>query len=157
MNLNQKLSEHFSLWECIRSETAARHGIDNMPPEEYIPKLKFVCEHILEPPRNFYNIPFRPNSVYRCPALNAAIPGSSPTSQHMKAEAVDFEIPTINNFELAEWCKNHLNFDQLILECYIVGRTNSGWVHVSTKINPEENRHQVLTFTDGQYISGLVK
>jgi zinc D-Ala-D-Ala carboxypeptidase len=156
MDLNQKLSEHFSLWECIRSETASRLGINNNPPEDYIPKLEFICKNILEPIRQFYNTPFRPNSVYRCKKLNQAVNGSS-ISQHMIAEATDFEVPGISNFDLAIWCNNHLEFDQLILECYEMGQINSGWVHASIKIYPVLNRKQVLTFTGNQYIAGLVK
>lgn len=154
MNLNQQLSKHFTLIECIRSEEATRRGIDNTPPEEYIPKLEIVCNKILEPPREFYGIPFRPNSVYRNEIINHLV-GGSKTSQHMKAEAADFEIPTISNYDLAVWCKNHMEFDQLILECYIPGQVNSGWVHMSYK--ESVNRNQVLTFTGKQYIGGLVK
>jgi hypothetical protein len=157
MDINQKLSKHFSLWECIRSETANRYNIDNMPPIEYIPKLKILCEKILEPPRLYFNTPFRPNSVYRCIELNRKI-GSKDTSQHIKAEAVDFEIPGINNYDLAVWMKNHINsFDQIILECYKIGQPNSGWVHVSYKEDENKNRNNVLTYTGGQYISGLIK
>lgn len=56
---------------------------------------------------------------------------SSINSQHTKAEAADFECPGINNAELADWIYKNLNFDQLILEFYIVGEPNSGWVHCS--------------------------
>lgn len=155
MNLNQKLSDHFSLWECIRSETASRLGIDNTPSNKYVPKLIKICNEILEPPRVYFNISFRPNSVYRCLELNRAL-GSKDTSSHPKAEAVDLEIPGVSNYDLAVWLRNHIPvFDQLILECYIIGQPSSGWVHMSIREN--NNRMQVLTYSKGKFITGLAK
>jgi len=46
-----KLSDHFSLWELTKSQTAIRNGIDNTPDEESIKNLKEVCTKILEPVR----------------------------------------------------------------------------------------------------------
>lgn len=153
MDLNQKLSKHFSLWECMRSETASRLGINNTPPEYLIPNLTKVCNEILEPPRQYYGIPFRPNSVYRCLKLNRAL-GSKDTSSHPKAEAGDLEIPGISNYDLAVWMSNHIPvFDQIILECYIMGQSNSGWVHASIREN--NNRMQILTYSKGNFITGL--
>jgi hypothetical protein len=45
------LSEHFSLYEMMRSETAESHNIDNMPNATQIENLKYLCEKILEPLR----------------------------------------------------------------------------------------------------------
>jgi zinc D-Ala-D-Ala carboxypeptidase len=157
MDFKQYLSNNFTLWECIRSETAARLNIDNTPPEIYIPKLTFLCNEILEPVRNYFGVPFSPNSVYRCPELNKAVKGQK-TSQHPEAEAVDFEIPGTSNYDLAVWCKIHFkSFDQLILECYQIGIPDSGWVHLSMKMNKSENRNEVLTFSKNQYVAGLIK
>lgn len=155
MKLSDKLSEHYVLGELIRSETAERKGIDNMPPEEYIPKLARLCERILEPVYAHYGIPFSPNSGYRSPELNRAIGGSA-TSQHCKAEAVDIELPGVSNYELACWVRDHLEFDQLILECYRPGEPSSGWVHVSLKPEGETNRRDIKTYANRQYHSGLL-
>ena len=38
----KKLSEHFSLYEMIYSETAVSHHIDNMPNETEIENLKYI-------------------------------------------------------------------------------------------------------------------
>jgi hypothetical protein len=150
-----QLSKNFTLHELTRSQTASRLGINNDPPNELIPSLKRICDKLLEPPREFYNIPFSPTSGYRCLELNRAV-GSKDTSQHVKGEAVDFDIPGIDNYELAMWLKNHIEeFDQLILEYYTIGEPNSGWIHMSVK--EKENRRNTLTCTKGQYISGLIK
>ncbi len=155
MDRNEKLSEHFTLGELIKSETAERKGIDNMPSDNHIPKLKRLCTEILEPIRVHFGKPFRPNSGYRSPELNQSIGGAS-ESQHCKCEAVDIEIPGISNYDLAVWIRDNLAFDQLILECYRQGEPNSGWVHVSLKDDGESNRAVALTYSNRSYSNGLL-
>ncbi len=155
MNRNEKLSNHFTFGELIRSDTADRNGIDNTPPDEIIPKLKRLCDEILEPVRLHFGRPFRPNSGYRSPELNRMIGGSA-TSQHCLGEAVDIEVAGVSNYDLALWIKDNLQYDQLILECYRQGEPSSGWVHVSLKENATDNRSKVLTYSGGTYSNGLV-
>jgi hypothetical protein len=57
--------------------------------------------------------------------------GSSSNSQHAKAEAADFECVGVDNAELADWIKDNLPYDQLIVEYYTPGEPNSGWIHCS--------------------------
>ena len=67
----EKLSPHFKLREFERSQMAERHNIDNTVKEKSVYKnLQLLCEHVLEPVRNHYGIPFSPNSGYRCLDLN---------------------------------------------------------------------------------------
>lgn len=145
------LSEHFTLAEAEKSQTALRLGIDNKVPEIYIPRLKLVAQQVLEPIREKFRA-FTPSSWYRSAALCKAI-GSSPNSQHASGEAVDFEVPGVDNLTLAVWIDQNLSFDQLILEHYVDGEHNSGWVHVSYK--EAMNRHQVLRFDGKAYKTGL--
>lgn len=154
MDLDIKLSLHFTLREMIHSDTAIRLGIDNKPPVEVLSGLILLCEKILEPVRKHYGTPFSPNSGYRSQALNKAVRGSK-TSQHTLGQAVDFEVPGISNYDLACWVRDNLNFDQLILENYTSGIPSSGWVHVSLKKN--ENRGQCLTIRGSNRQKGLVK
>ena len=155
MDRNEKLSEHFTLGELLRSETAERKNIDNTPPENMIPRLQLLCEKILEPVRKHFATPFRPNSGYRSPELNREI-GGSQKSQHCKAEAVDIEIPGVSNYDLAVWVRDNLVFDQVILECYRKGEPGSGWVHISLKDQGEENRSRALTYSARTYTEGLI-
>ncbi len=155
MDRNQKLSEHFTFGELIRSETAERKGIDNSPPEKLINMLTDLCENILEPVRKHFGQPYRPNSGYRSPELNEEI-GGSPISQHCKAEAVDIEIAGVNNYDLAVWIRDNLKYDQVILECYHSGIPNSGWVHVSFTNNEDKNRMRTLSYSNRTYIEGLI-
>ena len=67
------------------------------------------------------------------------------TSQHgadNDAAAADFEIPGVDNRELAIWIKSELEFDQLILEFYRDNEPSSGWIHCS--YSTDRNRNQSL-------------
>ena len=125
-----RLSTHFSLKELTRSQTAERKGIKNTPNDGEIENLKTLCENILEPVREHYGIPFTPSSGFRSFDLNKAV-GSSSKSQHITGQAVDFEIPGVPNMELALWIKEHLDYDQLLLEFYKESIPDSGWIHCS--------------------------
>ena len=147
-----KLSKHFSLEEMVKSQTATRKGIPNTPSEAHTEAMRKVCENILEPVRTHYSIPFTPSSGYRSAELCLAI-GSSVNSQHAKGEAVDFEVPSIPNFEVAGWVVANLDFDQIILEHYTGG--NTGWIHCSYK--DTDNRKEVLTYDRANgYRKGLI-
>ena len=139
-----QLSDHFTLSELTKSSTAERRGIDNEPGPSEIESLILVCDQILEPVRNHYGIPFAPNSGFRGLELNQAI-GSSNTSQHVKGEAVDFEVPGIPNKDVALWVMENCEFDQLILEFYKEGIPDSGWVHCSY-IMEGDNRKSARVF-----------
>ena len=106
--------------------------------------LKNICEKILQPLREFYNLPIKVTSGFRTEQLATMI-GSKPTSQHCKGEAVDFEIPSIDNKEVATKIKNEFIFDQLILEYYNDSDINSGWIHVSLKNTPFENDNRKMS------------
>ena len=149
-----QLSKHFKLSEFTKSQTAARLGIDNTPPEEVIPKLTFLCSQILEPLREKIDKPIIVTSGYRSAKLCEAR-GSNANSQHCKGEAVDIEALGMSTLNLAEMIINNFDFDQCILECYTPGDMNSGWVHVS--LTSGENRKEVLTYSKEKgYAKGLV-
>jgi zinc D-Ala-D-Ala carboxypeptidase len=147
-----QLSEHFSLAELTKSDTAARMGINNEPRAKVIEKLVLVCENILEPVRNHYGVPFSPSSGFRCLSLNRAL-GSSDGSQHVTGEAVDFEVPGISNKETAFWVRDNCDFDQIVLEFYEEEKPKSGWVHCSYR-GDGKNRHDTFAF-DGKTWSSL--
>ena len=153
-----KLSDHVTLAELTRSETAQRYQIDNTPDAAGIAKLRKVCETILEPVRKHFGGPVIVNSGYRSVAVNRRVPGSSNTSQHTLCEAVDFEVPGHSNYEVALWCRDNLTFGQLIMEFVNPKVPGSGWVHCS--IPNATKRGQVLTAqrVNGRtrYLQGLV-
>ncbi|HYD23837.1 MAG TPA: D-Ala-D-Ala carboxypeptidase family metallohydrolase [Croceibacterium sp.] len=148
-----QLSPHFTLAELIRSDTATRKGIRNVPTRAQVAALTALCEHVLEPVRAHFGRPVRVTSGFRAPAVCVAIGGST-SSQHTRGEAADFEIPGVPNLDVARWIRDTLTFDQLILEFYTRGQPNSGWVHCSYRV--DRARHDVLTFAGRRYLKGLV-
>lgn len=137
-----KLSEHLELAEVIRSESAKRRGISNMPTEEHIKNLKLIAENVFEPIRANFRQPIRISSGYRSQALNAAI-GGAMRSQHSSGEALDIDMEgtALSNKEIFIFIKDKLNFDQLIWE--FGNKNEPDWVHVSYKANSQQ-RKQVL-------------
>jgi len=126
-----QLTEHFTLAEMIVSPTAKRLGLPNTPTPQHIENMRYCCEKILEPVRAKFG-PVQVNSSYRAPAVNKAVGGSA-TSQHVNGQAIDFEVPGVDNKKVADWVADNLEFDQVILEFYTAGDKNSGWVHASIK------------------------
>ena len=136
-----KLSENFSLVELTKSQTAERKGIDNTPSTEHQENLKSLCTSILQPVRDHFSRVVSVSSGYRSEELCLAI-GSKITSQHAKGQAADFEIYGLSNQELANWIRENLDYDQLILEYWKKEDPNSGWVHCSYDVSV--NRKQYL-------------
>ena len=147
-----QLSDHFSLFEFTRSQTASRLGINNNPPEQVKKRLKTLANAVLEPVRSHFGKPVRISSGYRCLALNEAI-GSKSNSQHIRGEAADFEIPGVPNLEVALWVSKNLQYDQVIWEYGSLKDPAAGWIHCSYKT--EGNRNIVLTVMDNTTTQGL--
>jgi zinc D-Ala-D-Ala carboxypeptidase len=151
------LTKNFTLEEMTKSETALRHDLENTPNEQEISSMKLLAEKVLQPVRDHFGKGVKVNSGFRNQDVNQKV-GGSRNSDHTRGQACDIEIPGIPNAELAEWIKDNLQFNQLILEFYTPGVPDSGWVHVS--YIPEDNKKQVLTATkkDGKtvYLQGLV-
>jgi D-alanyl-D-alanine dipeptidase len=139
-----KLSEHLSLSEVIRSESAKRNGISNMPTEQHIANLKLLADKVFEPIRAHFRCPIHISSAYRSIELNRAVKGSL-TSQHCSGEAIDVDMDGtpngVTNKMVFDFIKNNLEFDQLIWE--FGTDSNPDWVHVSYESTGRQ-RKQVL-------------
>ena len=137
-----QLSKHFELAEFIRSSTAKRAGISNMPTNAHLENIKLLCEKVLEPIRIHFARPIILSSGYRSAALNRAVGGSS-SSQHCSGEAADIDMDGTNvtNAQIFNYIKDNLEFDQLIWE--FGTDTNPNWVHVSYESNGRQ-RKQIL-------------
>ena len=133
-----KLSENFTLEELIRSNTAERMGIDNVPKDEkVVENLRSLCLEVLQPLRDYVGAPVHINSGYRCPELNMAV-GGVKNSQHCRGEAADIRIVSPKQGrEWAAWIEDNCRFDQMLLE-----RNKNGtvWLHVSCKRDAKANR-----------------
>ncbi len=137
-----KLSTHLDLSEVIRSDSAKRNGISNMPTGEHIANFMLLAEKIFEPIREHFGVPIHISSGYRSKELNAKIGGSA-TSQHCKGQAVDIDMDGstngVTNADVFNYIKDNLPFDQLIWE--FGNEDNPDWVHVSYVEKP---RKQIL-------------
>jgi hypothetical protein len=139
-----KLSEHLDLSEVVRSESAKRKGISNMPTAEHIANFKILAEKVFEPIRVHFRCPIIISSGYRSKELNQAI-GGSDTSQHCTAEAIDIDMDGtpngVTNRMVFDYIKDNLEFDQLIYE--FGNSENPDWVHVSYESTGKQ-RKQIL-------------
>ena len=138
-----QLSEHLTLAEVTKSQTATRLGIDNDPDAHQLAALKSIAEHIFEPVRNHFGVPIGISSGLRSKALNKAIGGSS-RSQHCHGQALDIDADIyggITNADIFHYIKNNLDFDQMIWE--FGTDQEPAWVHVSF-VDDGTNRGQTL-------------
>ncbi|NLC24645.1 MAG: DUF882 domain-containing protein [Oxalobacter sp.] len=126
-----KLTEHFTLEELLRSDTAKKRGIDNTPPEgsqiyANLEKLAGVLEEV----RALFGKPVHINSGYRCPELNKAV-GGVRNSAHLTGYAVDIRISGVSPKEVTRRISaSDIQFDQCIDE--------GTWTHFS--IDPRMRR-----------------
>jgi hypothetical protein len=80
---------NFRYIEFIRSNTAIRLGINNIPNNDQWENIERLAVNVLQPIRIHFG-PIIIRSGYRSPILNKNIGGSS-ISNHMKGEASDIE------------------------------------------------------------------
>ena len=136
-----RLSKNFWLSEMIKSNTAIRYGIPNVPSTEEVVALTALTISCLQPIRDNHGV-VSISSGFRSGQLSEKV-NSSRRRQHCKGEAADFECHSIDNKELALWITKSLpTWDQLILEFYSNDDPNSGWIHLSYK-RDGSNRKEV--------------
>lgn len=142
-----QLSKNLALAEVIRSETAKRKGISNMPTPEHIENFKKLAENVFQPIREHFGVPIHISSGYRSKALNTAV-GGSLSSQHCQGEAIDIDMDGsangVTNTMVFNYIKDSLEFDQLIWE--FGTNENPDWVHVSYESTGKQ-RKQILKAT----------
>ena len=137
-----RISKHISYKEAVHSNTAKRRGIENKPNEDQLYNMAKVAHNIFEPLRLYVGGAIKINSFFRSEELNKAIGGSS-KSQHCQGCALDIDdmYGHKSNYEMFQYIRENLNFDQLIYE--FGDADNPDWVHVSY-VSSKENRNRVL-------------
>lgn len=146
-----KLSEHYTVEEAIKSQTAISKGISNDPNESVLSVLRKTAVGMERVRALLGNRPINVHSWYRCPSLNSAV-GGVHDSQHLTGEAVDFVCPSYGRpMDIAKEIvayKELIRFDQLIME--------GTWIHISFAILNGKPRGQVLSLAEhGKYVEGL--
>ena len=148
INMNAKLSEHFSLGELCKSSHKTADG--NIPSRVVIENLRRICEDWLEDLRYSNNtlygnkdLPIFINSGYRSPEVNK-LAGGSPSSNHLTGCAVDIRCEGIEQalryanilLDIADGTKR--DFDELFIERNKQGRY---WIHFA--VRPKDNRRRI--------------
>jgi zinc D-Ala-D-Ala carboxypeptidase len=136
-----QLTTHFTLEEFTDSQTAARKGIKNIPPENSQERKNIQrTAEVMEQVRTILgDKPILISSGYRSPQVNAAV-GGSKSSAHMSGLAVDFSCPGFGTpkaicHKLHPHMKE-LGIDQLIHEY-------DTWVHLG--LSASAPRHMAMT------------
>lgn len=122
----QRLSTNFTLHEAIRSNTAARKGINNTPNTQQLINMSHSALG-MEEIRSLLGVPCIVTSWLRVKELNRII-GSSDSSPHPKGLAVDF-VPKGMTVKQAykKIKKSHVAFKKLIYE---FPESKAPWIHV---------------------------
>lgn len=111
--------------------------------DELMYRLVLLAENVYKPTHDHY-----PNIQI----LDGFRTENSTTSQHERGEALDLTAGSASdNFAVAQWMRDHILYDQLIL-CHDI--SGDSWIHVSFSI--DARRRQVLTKTlNDTFVDGL--
>lgn len=127
--MNEKLSDHFTLDEMTRSNTAITCHLNNTPNKEQKDNLIFLCTKVLEPTRNKWGKPIVITSGFRSKELNKQV-GGVPTSYHCKGLAADIKISSEEEGKnLATLLGKQPNTDLVLFE----HSKNCKWIHVQAR------------------------
>jgi len=134
INLRSKIpgAPNFRYGEFVKSDTAIRRGIPNIPNSREWNSIEKLAVNILQPLRNHMRGAYsdgrlRITSGFRSVPLCLTI-GSSKNSNHARGQAADIEPVNFNIklFDIIEWIYLNCQFRELIAE-YFPG----GWIHVA--------------------------
>jgi len=152
MNASDRLSPHLTFGEAVTTEHVEFLELQQNPPADILANLARFAAGLFESSRAIIGRPWHVNSMYRCPELNAALPGRSKTSQHMRGLAGDLlpiRLPLMDAFEKLRKAvlDGSLPADQLIWE---YGR----WIHLGDSIEGSAGprRQVMMIFEPGEYL-----
>ena len=142
-----QITEHFSLKELTRSETARRAGIENKPSSTEMDNIYYTAQQ-LEKIRAYVGRGIIVTSCFRSERVNKLV-GGSPTSAHRFGLAADCDAVGLTSLAFAKLLikmrdEGKLTFDQLILE--FPERGDGAWVHIGFRRN-SPMRNQIMTAT----------
>lgn len=160
LKMNKNLSKNLSFNEAIKSMTAVRLGIDNIPSLEQVIVMKYLAVHFFQILRDALKVPLHVVSFFRSQNLNQEVGGAS-ASDHMIIDdvaAIDLDDTYSRKFgvynrDVFEYILNHMDYYKLIWE-YEDELTPEGlpsprWVHISFSTDPKKNKEKRTLFTKG--------
>ena len=145
-------AKNFRYGDFIRSDTAKRYGIKNIPSEKEWIAIEKLATKVLQPIRDKFG-PIIITSGYRSVELCLKV-GSTPNSNHTRGEAADIEPlnKNIKLIDIMEWVEKNLIFRELIAEYF-----PDGWVHVAyrendkakiVKLKDDEHNYEITTVSE---------
>jgi hypothetical protein len=146
------LSKNFTLAELCNSHTAKKRGIDNTPNAIETENLRYLCEKVLQPTRDYFGAAINITVGFRNKKLNKAVGGSS-TSFHLKGCAVDIdnENTEVTNKMIFDYIRKNLPYTELIWE---KGTSKeAGWIHVAIAKGRELEKETLRTLDGKKYFN----
>lgn len=135
-------SKNFGYMEMVRSTTADKLRIINIPNPKAKENLSKLCNNILQPIRNAWEKPIIVTSGFRCERLNTAV-GGSKTSDHRYGNAADIvtlEDTVEDNKKLFDLIV-HLIKSGVIEVGQLINEYDYNWIHIS---NPTKKHHNEI-------------
>lgn len=135
------MSLNFTMSELIKSDTAIKYNINNMPDIYSLDNMLNLIWYCIQPLRNKLGKPIISVNCFRSYALWKKLDelGYKPskTSQHLKGQAIDIVVNGMSQKELFYFIfKSGIEYDQLIWE------QDNNCVHIS--YNKGQNRKEAL-------------
>lgn len=128
MNLN------FTISELCKSDTATKHGINNVPDLKALDNLLNLIFYILQPIRDKFGA-VKITSGYRNNQLNKLVDGVA-NSNHLYGCAADI-IPLKASFKQIYDFVVKLDYD----ECFIEQSNGKKWLHIAYRKNNNRKKH----------------
>lgn len=151
-------ARNFKYIDFVKSDTATRKSIPNIPTEEEWKNVENLAVNILQPLREHFG-PITVSSGFRSVDLCLAV-GSTAKSWHTKGCAADIEpgYSSIKLYTVLEYINLNFDYCELIAEFF-----PTGWVHVAfnkdaslntKKIKLKDKNHN-YDFVELAYIKNL--
>ena len=128
---------NFTITELIKSDTAKRNNINNIPSDlKVYDNLLSLIFYLLQPIRNKFGA-ITVTSGYRNKDLNKLVGGVS-TSNHLKGFACDI-IPQKATFkQVYDYIVKNLDYDECFIEKNKLGKR---WLHIAYRHGNNRKKH----------------
>lgn len=146
-----KISDYFTVGNiCNAAASQARiRAFNGNTVYDMACNMKALAQQCLDPIKDKY-----PNVLITSGFRDFIPEGGALNSQHLYGQAVDLQFPGVPKtgyMEIAQWIKNSIPFDQLLLEYKTTG-SKMPWIHVT--FNRNGNRKTFGTFMNHKYANG---
>lgn len=122
-------ARNFKYLDFVKSDTATRKNISNIPTEEEWQNVELLATNILQPLREKFG-PIKISSGFRSVELCLAV-GSNAKSWHSHGCAADIEpvYSSVKLYTILKYINLNLTYCELIAEFF--DSAGGGWVHVA--------------------------